>query len=215
MAGEMAAADPTRSTMGLIAEAHQQGLLSAADQASLASLAPELRRTYETAQVFRTDTEMIVSVLNHLKRPTPDAKYWQAVREQDVFLSELVTLSYEYRKTQIELRRLFRRLEHEDDDIERDAIALEIERQQWIAQQQERTARHRVREIVAWSRIKAELEPHLKYGVDDVNAHQLEAMHLRWEREAQLVTPHTPPADAINILGLAQTAATLVDAART
>jgi hypothetical protein len=203
MASELTEATATLPTLRLISEA---GLLSAQDHADLVAMAPELRQTYETAQIFRTLTEMKVSVLNDTKRPTPDAKYWQAVREQDVFLANLVDLSYEYRKTQIELRRLARRLEQEQDDIERDAIQLEIEHQTWIAQQQERTARHRVREIRAWSQLKAELEPHLKYGADDVNAHQLEAMRLRWNREASLVSNATPVADAINILSLAQQA---------
>lgn len=193
----------TTQSLALIESA---GLLVMEDQQALVALAPELRHTFESAQVFRTPTEMRLSVLNDLKRPTPDSKYWQATREQDVFLNELVSLSYEYRKVQLELRRLARKLDAETDDIEREALALEIEHQNWIAQQMARTARHRVREIKAWSQIKAELEPHLKYGVDDVDAHQLEAMRIRWTREAQLINEHTPVADARNILGLADAA---------
>ena len=49
-------------------------VLNAADAANLDRLAPELRQTWETAQVFRTRTEMEMSVLNDLKHPTPDAK---------------------------------------------------------------------------------------------------------------------------------------------
>lgn len=183
------------------------GLLVPEDRQALVAMAGELRHTFESAQVFRTMTEMKLSVLNDMKRPTPDSKYWQATREQDVFLNELVSLSYEYRKVMLELRRLARRLEAETDDLEREALELEIEHQNWIGQQMARTARHRVREIKAWSKIKAELEPHLKYGVDDVDAHQLEAMKIRFMAEARLVNEHTPPADARNILGLAQAAA--------
>lgn len=194
----------TTQSLALIESA---GLLVGDDQQALVALAPELRHTFESCQVFRTPTEMRLSVLNDLKRPTPDSKYWQATREQDVFLTELVNLSYEYRKVQLQLRRLARQLDAETDDIEREALALEIEHQNWIAQQMARTARHRVREIKAWSQIKAELAPHLKYGTADVDAHQLEAMRLRWTREAQLVNDHTPIADARNILGLADAAA--------
>lgn len=179
------------------------GLLTLDDQQALANLAGELQQTFTTAQVFRTDTEMRVSVLNDVKRPTPDAKYWQATREQDVFLTELVNLSYEYRKVQLELKRLRRKLEIEQDDIEQEALALEIEHQTWVATMMMRTAHHRVREIEAWAQIKEELKPHLKYGEDDVNAHQLEAMRLRYAYEAQFVNEHTPVADARNILGLA------------
>jgi len=182
------------------------GLLVADDWRALSTLAPQLRQTWETAQVFRTNTEMRLSVLNDLKRPTPDAKYWQATREQDVFLNELVSLSYEYRKVLLQIRRLERQLSGETDEIEREALALEIEHQGWIAEQMSRTAHHRVREIRAWADIKQELEPLLEYGTEDVNAHQLKAMRLRWAAESRLVNEHTPPADAANILGLAQAA---------
>jgi len=182
------------------------GLLQAEDAKALSMLGPELRHTFETAQVFRTPTEMRLSVLNDFKRPTADAKYWQAVREQDVFVNELVSLSYEYRKVLIDIKRLEKQLAGETDEIERESLELEIEHKQWIGQQMSRTAHHRVREIRAWSQIKAELLPQLKYGDANVDAHQLEAMRLRWMKEAALVNEHTPPADARNILGLAHAA---------
>ena len=66
------------------------------------TIMPDLAFGFEHAQIFRTRTEMEVSVLDDLKHPTPDAKYWQAMREQQVHFSELVMLSYEYRKNQRE-----------------------------------------------------------------------------------------------------------------
>ena len=48
-------------------------------------------------------TEVPVSVLNDIKFPTPAAKYWQAMREQNVMFQELVMLSYEYRKNLVEI----------------------------------------------------------------------------------------------------------------
>ena len=182
------------------------GLLADGELGSLVALTDELRHNWETVQVFRTQTEMVVSVLNDIKRPTADAKYWQAVREQDVMLAELVSLSYEYRKTLVQIKRLQRSLESETDELEREALGIEIEQQEWIAAQMRRTAHHRTREISEWSRIKELLLPDLKYGTEDVDAHQLEAMCLRFAAEARLVTDHTPVADARNILGLAATA---------
>ena len=40
--------------------------------------------------MFRTETEMQFSVLNDAKYPTKAAKYWQCVREQNVFLENLM-----------------------------------------------------------------------------------------------------------------------------
>lgn len=177
-------------------------VLPAADQAELEKLAGELRHTWETAQIFRTRTEMLVSVLADARRPTPDSKYWQAVREQDVMLRELVLLSYEYRKNAVEIRRLERDMWAADDLLDREILQIEMDRKIFLAHDMERTARDRLREIREWSAIKAELRPQLKFGEEDVNAHQLEAMRQRFAFEAQLVTPATPPADARNILGL-------------
>jgi len=179
--------------------------LTADEISVLTKLEAELTRTFETAQVFRTHTEMLVSVLNDVKHPTPDSKYWQAVREQDVMFNELMMLLFEYRKTLLETEQTRRKLATKQDDLESALLLNEIERQEYIAANMRRTAHHRMREIVLWSQIKVELEPQLAYGIEDVDAHQLEAMRQRFRAEASLVTQHTPVADARNILGLAMT----------
>lgn len=180
------------------------GMLDATDERDLADLSADIQQSFATAQVFRTNTEMRISVLNDVKHPTPDSKYWQAVREQDVHVIELVHLSYEYRKAGLQLRRLTRQLATETDEIECEALVLEIEHQQYTMQIMARQAHHRVREIRSWAAIKEELKPHMRYGTEDVDAHQLEAMRLRWTKEAQLVNQHTAHADARNVLALAE-----------
>ena len=188
------------NTLALISNS---GLLSKDDNLQLTQLSADMEHCFKTAQRFRTTTEMRVSVLNDMKHPTPDSKYWQAVREQDVFVTQLIELCYEYRKVLIELRRLERDIAQESDEIEKDALRLEIEHQNWRLTLMKRTAHHRVREISMWAAVKQELRPHLKFGTQDVNLHQLEAMKIRWNNEAKLVNEHTPPADARNILSLA------------
>jgi len=182
------------------------GILPKEECKQLAVLAQELTHTFETAQVFRTYTEMVVSVLNDAKHPTPDSKYWQAVREQKVMYGELVSLSYEYRKKQIQVKKLQRSLSNEEDDLEKEITVIEIEQAEWTLRNMEKIARDRLREILEWSKIKAIILPDMKYGVEDVNDHQLEAMKQRFRAEASLVTKHTPVADARNILALADMA---------
>ena len=58
-------------------------------------LTEELRDTWTKKQMFRTETEMQFSVLNDAKYPTKAAKYWQCVREQNVFLENLMSLSFD------------------------------------------------------------------------------------------------------------------------
>ena len=178
-------------------------ILTSDDFFNLSALKNELRQTWETVQVYRTRTEMEVSILNDMKRPTPDAKYWQAVREQNVMFVELVNLSYEYRKKAVEIRKLQRDLAVEKDMLERELKQIEIEQNEWYLKNMERMAHDRIREILEWSAIKTELLPHLKYGDEDVNAHQLEAMEKGFNVQAKLVNENTPVADARNIIGLA------------
>ena len=63
-------------------------LLDAEDVSKFRELTSELRDTWTKKQVFRTETEMRISVLQDAKYPTKASKYWQCVREQNVFLEE-------------------------------------------------------------------------------------------------------------------------------
>jgi hypothetical protein len=75
-------------------------ILEKKDLTKVAKLSKELQRVFEVKQVWRTETEMRYSVLNDVSHPTPASKYWQCVREQDVFFSNLVQLSCDYQRTQ-------------------------------------------------------------------------------------------------------------------
>jgi len=68
-------------------------ILDPNDVKDFKALTEELRDTWTKKQVFRTETEMRFSVLNDMKYPTPAAKYWQCVREQNVYLENLMSLS--------------------------------------------------------------------------------------------------------------------------
>ena len=181
-----------------------------ADYQKLTDFKKELSHTWKTAQIFRTRTEMEVSVLNDIKHPTPDSKYWQAVREQNVMFQELVMLSYEYRKNKIEIEILKRDILEETDSLKQELLQIEIEKKLFIGKNMECTAGDRLREILEWSAIKKELTPLMKYGVDNVDTHQLEAMRMRYQMEASLVNNGTAIADARNILGLEKTSTRIV-----
>jgi len=54
----------------------------------------EYEKRFRTRGIFRSKTEMIAGVLNDAEHPTADSKYWQAIGEQNVHLTELINLSY-------------------------------------------------------------------------------------------------------------------------
>jgi len=179
-------------------------ILKQEDLRQLSALSNELQDTFLNVQMFRTRTEMEVSVLNDLKHPTPDSKYWQSMREQNVMFQELVMLSYEYRKNQVEIKILERKLISESDELEKELLQIEIEKKQFIGINQERTAKDRIREIREWHEIKEELKPFMECVTNDVNAHQLYGYTIRWINQLQGLSENTSISERNNLLGQLQ-----------
>jgi len=175
-------------------------IISSEELESINSLKDEIVDNFLTTQIFRTRTEMEICVLNDLKHPTADSKYWQAQREQKVMFHELVMLSYEYRKNLVEIKKLEKSLSKEEDDLERELLLIEIEKQKFISVNQERVAKDRIREIQAWHEIKDILKPQLQHGTDDVNTHQLISYHNRFVNQAQSLDAMSGP-ERNNLLG--------------
>jgi hypothetical protein len=177
-------------------------ILTPQDFAKLTPLKEELRETFLKSQVFRTRTEMEVSVLNDIVFPTPSAKYWQAVREQNVMFNELVSLSYEYRKNIIEIKKLKRSLEKEIDDLERELIQIQIEKQIFTLRNQEKIAKDRIRELAAWSEIKhREAQKMAPEELVDVDTHQLVSYTKRWIGQYAVMGEGASPSERRNIIG--------------
>lgn len=180
---------------------HPEGFLPAAEVSTLNELAADLRETTETVQRFRTRTEMLAVVLNDLKRPTPDAKYWQVIREQNAMYQELKNESLHYRQLSLDIKRLGAQLLSETDELIREYIVLEIDKIALQIENLKMQARARVREIMDWSEIKKQLKPHLKYGATDPGAHQVESMKLSLEMQQEMITGYTSITEAKNLRG--------------
>ena len=71
-------------------ENHLHNILPKEDVQDFKGMISELRDTWNKKQIFRTETEMRMSVLQDYKYPTKASKYWQCVREQNVFLEQLM-----------------------------------------------------------------------------------------------------------------------------
>jgi hypothetical protein len=79
-------------------------ILDKEDVNSFSLIIDELRDTWTKKQVFRTETEARISVLQDAKYPNQAAKYWQCVREQNVFLENLMSLSFEARRNDAKIK---------------------------------------------------------------------------------------------------------------
>jgi len=185
-------------------------ILTKEDFDVLAPLALELQEGFKKSQVFRTRTEMEVSVLNDIKHPTPASKYWQAMKEQNVMFSELVMLSYEYRKKLVEIKKIQRDIPLEKDELEKELKQIELEKEMFLLKNQERTAKDRIRELKAWSEIK-EREASLmsKNELADVDNHQLISYVKRWIKQSIHMGGTGSPAERQNLLGQLHSGITL------
>ena len=76
-------------------------VLKEEDAQAVVKLKDELTDTWTKKQIFRTETEMRISVLNDGKHPTQASKYWQSVREQNAMFEALMGLSFDLRKNNV------------------------------------------------------------------------------------------------------------------
>jgi len=180
-------------------------VLDQSDQKLFEDLRTELQDSWRKRQVFRTETEMRLSVLNDGKHPTPASKYWQAVREQSVFFDNLMALSFEYRRNLARLGHKEEKLITETDPYKRQLLEIDIDEKRWVIDQQKQEAHHRIRELEHWSRIKAELDDG-SFDTSDPNSHQAQSLPMRFENDLKSLTPGTPFSESSNILGLVNTA---------
>ncbi len=175
-------------------------ILESGDFEVLDDIKDELYDVFLHSQVFRTRTEMEVSVLNDLKFPTPDSKYWQSVREQNVMFHELVMLSYEYRKNLVEVKQLERKVESETDDLEIELLTIEIEKKKFISLNQTKTAKDRIREIKEWHTIKENLVPDMSSSLVDCDEHQLISYTKRFIGQ-YMAMQEGSPSERANLIG--------------
>lgn len=184
------------------------GLLPKTYLDNLEKIYPEIRHDWEVKPIFRTETEARVSVLNELHHPTPHAKYWQSVREQQVHFNELVYLSFDYRRKKIELKQLEKKVLDTQDVLEKELLDIDIEQKQYEIITCEKVAAERVRELDQWHRIKLELLEKSAAEIDTENCDhmQLKSHTKRFILEMFNSGQNIGAGDAQNIIGKAQTA---------
>ena len=167
-------------------------------------LTNELRDTWTKKQVFRTETEMRMSVLQDAKYPTKASKYWQCVREQNVFLENLMSLSFDARRNEVKLKRLEEKLLKEEDPLKRELLQIDIDEKTYSVANMQLIARDRMREIKLWSVLKKEFDDG-SFDTKDVNTHQLDSYHLIMKNKAETLTSGSSQPEVFNVLGQLQT----------
>jgi hypothetical protein len=179
-------------------------ILDKEDVKEFKKLIPELQDTWHKKQMFRTETEMRFSVLSDNKYPTKAAKYWQSVREQNTHFENLVHLSFDARKNEVEIKKLQRDIKKEKDPLEIELKQIELEEKLYSKAQMELVAKHRMREVATWSKLKKEFDDD-NFDKQDVNTHQAHSYMLRLQHQKNTITPGTSQPEVFNVLGQLET----------
>ena len=175
-------------------------ILDVEDVKEFKLLIPELKDTWKKKQVFRTETEMRFSVLSDNKYPTRAAKYWQCVREQNTHFENLMHLSFDARKNDVEIEKLRAKIKKEKDKLEKQLLQIELEEKIYGKAGMELVAKHRMREVATWSKLKKEFHDG-SFDDRDVNTHQAQSYKIRLEHQKATLTPGSSQPEVFNVLG--------------
>jgi hypothetical protein len=184
-------------------EPHLNNLLSQEDLSSFKGMVDELRDTWTKKQMFRTETEARFSVLQDNRYPTKAAKYWQCVREQSSYLDNLMYLSFEYRRNEAKIKWLESKVEKEEDEYKSTKYQIDLDEARFAKASMEKVARHRMREIKMWSKLKKEFNDGT-FNDKDVNQHQLESYGRQYAEKAKHLTENSSEAERFNVMGQLQ-----------
>ena len=175
-------------------------LLDPEDVKEFKAMTAELRDTWTKKQVFRTETEMRMSVLQDAKYPTKAAKYWQCVREQNVFLENLMSLSFDCRRSEAKVKWLEKKIETEKDEYKLTKYQIDLDETRYGLANMQLVAKDRMREIKLWSTLKKEFDDG-SFDTKDVNRHQLDSYHLIMKNKAETLTSGSSQPEVFNVLG--------------
>jgi len=185
-------------------EEHLHNILSTEDVKEFKNMVGEFRDTWTKKQIFRTETEARISVLQDMKYPTKAAKYWQCVREQNVFLENLMGLSFDYRRNDVKIKRLEKKIQEEGDDLKKELWQIDLDEKRYTKANMELTAKDRMRELKMWSKLKVEFNDGT-FDTGDVNQHQLESYNKIMQHKSKTLTPGSSQAEVFNVIGQLQT----------
>jgi hypothetical protein len=183
---------------------HLMVLLDRSEASEFKKMVPELQDNWVKKQMFRTETEMRFSVLSDNKHGSNASKYWQSVREQNTHFENLMHLSFDYRKNDVEIKKIQREIKKEKDPLEKEFKQIELEEKLYGRASMELTAKARMREISTWSKLKKEFNDG-KFDDKDVNTHQAESYMHRLEQQKLTLTQGSSQPEVFNVLGQLET----------
>jgi hypothetical protein len=176
------------------------------------ALKEELADNWKKKQIFRTETEMRISVLNDAVHPTLGSKYWQAVREQSAHFDGLISITFDLRRNEVKRLRLEKELKEAQeagDDLTVKELEIDLDENLYAKATMAQIAKDRVREVSLWSKLKAELNDGT-FNDQDVDQHQAQSYRLALQNRVAALNEQSNSSEIINALGPLQTIERLI-----
>jgi len=171
------------------------------------ALKDELTDNWKKKQIFRTETEMRISVLNDAVHPTAGSKYWQAVREQSAHFDGLMAVTFDLRRNEVKRLRLEREMkeaQEKNDDLKIMELEIDLDENLYAKANMTQVAQDRVREVSLWSKLKAELNDGT-FDDQNVDQHQAQSYRIALQNRVAALNEQSNPSEVINAVGPLQT----------
>ena len=178
-------------------------VLSEDDAKTVLGLKDTFVKILNTQQIYRTETEMRVSVLNDGQHPTNASKYWQAIREMGSMFEEIIRDSFNLRRHAILKDAQEIRLQKSIDKgntIKQRYIEIDMEEWNYDHQQQHRQLKDRIREVKIWGQILKELNDG-SFDDTDVNSHQAKSYAMSFQNKVSALPESASSSEVMNLVG--------------
>jgi hypothetical protein len=186
---------------------HILNVLKPQDAEAVLVLKEELADNWNKKQIFRTETEMRISVLNDAVHPTPGSKYWQSVREMSAHFDALMMMTFDLRRNEVKRLKLLRKLkkaEESGDDLKIKEVEIDLDENLYAKANMTQVAHDRVRELQTWSKIKSELNDG-SFDDQNVDQHQAQSYKLTLQNRVAALNEQSDSSEVINAVGPLQT----------
>jgi len=114
-----------------------------------------------------------------------------------------MTLSFDYRRNEAKIKWLQSKIEKEEDEYKKTKYQIDLDEAIFSKASMEKVAKHRMREIKMWSRLKKEFNDG-SFNDKDVNQHQLESYGLQYHEKAKTLNANSSEAEIFNVMGQLQ-----------
>ena len=114
-----------------------------------------------------------------------------------------MALSFDYRRNEAKITWLEKKIEKEEDEYKATKYKIDLDECRFGKASMEKVARHRMREIKMWSKLKKEFNDG-SFNDKDVNVHQLESYGLQYHEKAKGLNQNSSEAEIFNVMGQLQ-----------